>query len=70
MEPMIDGLLNRMFGGVAPLLNLLGGVAVLMIGLLLLALLSRGGGRGSLIGWVCVGLGTVGILSGGLQLLV
>lgn len=71
MERFFDNLLESTFGGFNSQMlfaNIIMGALLIVVGLFLLKKQSSKGKK--TVGWICIGMGCIGILSGAVQLLI
>lgn len=70
MENSIDNMLESIFGGVNLQLNIIIGVVLMVVAVILFGISRKKTSKGKKIcGWVCIGLGCFGVLSGVIQLI-
>lgn len=70
MEKSLDRLLEQIFGGFDLQLNLIGGLLLLVIGILVLVFSKKQSSKGKgTVGWICMGVGGLGVVSSVIQLL-
>jgi hypothetical protein len=68
MENFIDNLLESVFGGLNFQINLFTGVLLIGIGIILLVLSKKQPSKVKItVGWICIGIGCLGALSGFVQ---
>ncbi len=71
MEKAIDNMLENIFGGFNLQLNIIIGALLIIAGIAVLSLSKRPLSGGKIaVGWVCIGIGCLGILSGIAQLML
>jgi len=70
MENFIDNMLESIFGGFNLQINIIVGVLLIAVGIIVLGFSRKQAPKGKkTAGWVCIGIGCLGILSGIIQLL-
>lgn len=70
MEKFIDNMLEGIFGGVNLQLNIIIGVLLIAVGIIVFGLSRKQASKGKrTVGWVCIGIGCLGILSGIIQMI-
>lgn len=70
MENFIDKMLENIFGGFNLQLNIIVGVVLIAVGIIVFGLSRKQSSKGKKkAGWVCIGIGCLGVLSGIVQLL-
>lgn len=70
MENFIDNLLENIFGGFNLQINIIVGVLLIVVGIIVFRLSRKQSTKGKkTAGWVCIGIGCIGVLSGIVQLL-
>ncbi len=71
MEKLVDDLFEKMFGGINLQLNVIVGVLLMIAGIIMISLSKKQAvTRKRTVGWICIGLGCLGALSGVLQLIM
>lgn len=70
MENFIDNMLESIFGGFNLQINIIVGVLLIAVGIIVFGLSRNQPSKGKrTAGWVCIGIGCLGVLSGVIQLL-
>ena len=70
MESFIDNMLESIFGGFNLQINIIVGVLLIAVGIIMFVLSRKQSSKGKrTAGWVCIGIGCLGFLSGVIQLL-
>ena len=70
MENFIDNLLESIFGGFNLQINIIVGVLLIAVGIIMFVLSRKQSSKGKrTAGWICIGIGCLGVISGVTQLL-
>ena len=70
MENFIDNLLESIFGDFNLQINIIVGVLLIAVGIIMFVLSRKQSSKGKrTAGWICIGIGCLGVLSGVIQLL-
>jgi hypothetical protein len=71
MENFIDSILDNIFGTFNLQINIIVGTLLIIAGIIVLGFSGKQSSKGrKTAGWVCFGIGCLGVLSGAIQLLL
>lgn len=68
MERFLDDMLESIFGGYNLQINVIVGILLIAVGIILFCISKNQSSKGKkTAGWICIGIGCLGILSGVIQ---